>query len=89
LVKLPFEEHPLGDDNFLRTFSSDCQSEDFKWHIDLEDRKIKNLEPTDWKFQFDNQLPIAISGEIFVPAGVWHRLIKGSGILKLQITKIF
>jgi hypothetical protein len=89
LVKLPFEEHPLGDDVFVRIFSPDSNPDDFKWHIDLEDRKIKTLEPTDWKFQFDNQLPISLNGEIFVPTGVWHRLIKGSGNLKLEITKIY
>lgn len=89
MVKLPFEEHPLGDDVFVRIFSPDSNPDDFKWHIDLEDRKIKTLEPTDWKFQFDNQLPISLNGEIFVPTGVWHRLIKGSGNLKLEITKIY
>lgn len=89
MVKLPFKEHPLGDDVFVRIFSPDSNPDDFKWHIDLEDRKIKTLEPTDWKFQFDNQLPISLNGEIFVPTGVWHRLIKGSGNLKLEITKIY
>ena len=72
----------------MRVFYPELETEDLKWHIDLEDRVIRVVENTDWKFQFDNQLPIPFSGEIFVPAGVWHRLIKGNGQLKIKVTKL-
>jgi len=88
LVNYPFEEEKIGENVFIRLFSPELDSNEFKWHIDLEDRLINVVENTDWKFQFDNQLPITINGEIFVPAGVWHRIIKGTGHLKLKVTKL-
>ena len=40
-----------------------------------------------WKFQLDNELPKILStGDTFkIPAGVWHRVIKGAGNLKVKI----
>jgi hypothetical protein len=88
LVEFPFKEEKVSDNVFMRVFYPELETEDLKWHIDLEDRVIRVVENTDWKFQFDNQLPITFSGEIFVPAGVWHRLIKGNGQLKIKVTKL-
>lgn len=88
MVNLPFEEKDLGENVFLRLFDPQLETDELKWHTDLEDRIIRVVENTDWKFQFDNQLPIPFSGEIFVPAGVWHRLIKGNGQLKIKVTKL-
>lgn len=88
MVEFPFEEEKVSDNVFMRVFYPELETEDLKWHIDLEDRVIRVVENTDWKFQFDNQLPISFSGEIFVPAGVWHRLIKGNGQLKIKVTKL-
>jgi hypothetical protein len=88
LVEFPFKEEKVSDNVFMRVFYPELETEDLKWHIDLEDRVIRVVENTDWKFQFDNQLPIPFSGEIFVPAGVWHRLIKGNGQLKIKVTKL-
>ena len=42
---------------------------------------------TDWMFQFDNELPFQMEGKFFIPMGVYHRVIKGSGDLKLKIKK--
>jgi hypothetical protein len=39
-------------------------------------------------FQFDNQLPIEIKGPIEIKRGEYHRLIKGSGDLKISIKRI-
>jgi hypothetical protein len=36
----------------------------------------------------DNKLPQIIEGEIFIPAGEWHRVIKGTGNLLLRVHKI-
>jgi hypothetical protein len=38
-------------------------------------------------FQFDDELPFQMEGKIFIPMGVYHRVIKGSGDLKLKIKK--
>jgi hypothetical protein len=57
------------------------------WHRDKEDRIIESLEETDWMFQLDNQLPQKIEGQIFIPKEIYHRLIKGSGDLKIKLIK--
>jgi len=37
--------------------------------------------------QIDNELPKIID-KVFVPIGVYHRVIKGTGDLKVKITKL-
>jgi hypothetical protein len=88
MVNLPFKETPLGGSIYERTFKSDLSDEDLKWHWDEEDRIITPLHETDWKFQFDNNLPQSINNTIEIPKGVWHRLIKGSGDLTLKVHKL-
>ena len=72
---------------FIRNFKSNLNSEELKWHWDDEDRIIHPTDKTNWKFQFDNELPINIDSKIKVPKGTWHRLIKGDGDLTLIIEK--
>lgn len=72
---------------FIRNFKSNLNSEELKWHWDEEDRIISVCGETNWKFQFDNELPINIDSKIKVPKGTWHRLIKGDGDLTLIIEK--
>lgn len=69
-----------------RTFSKDTPPEELVWHMDDEDRTITPLNPTDWLFQFDNELPIPIEGNIRIPKHEIHRIIKGTGDLDLKIT---
>ena len=85
----PYIEEQLHNQTYLRIFPADTPEEDLKWHWDEEDRIVKPTEETDWKFQMDNELPIKIEREIFIPKGVFHRIIKGTGDLKLSVTKIF
>lgn len=85
---LPFKEEILADNLFIREFFQDTDSGEYMWHRDREDRIIKPLEKTNWRIQFDNELPIAIEGEIFIPMGVYHRVIKGTGNLKILLEKI-
>ena len=82
---LQFKQKKVSSDKVIRTFSQDTPSEEFKWHRDAEDRIIKPLQETDWKIQIDNQLPVAIKGIMEIPAGVYHRVIKGTGNLHLEI----
>lgn len=70
-----------------RVFESGVDSIDLKWHRDAEDRWIKSVGHTDWQIQLDNALPTALTEKVFIPAGEWHRLIKGSGELTLEIKK--
>jgi hypothetical protein len=57
------------------------------WHRDREDRIIESIGETDWQVQLDNELPKVIKGEVFIPMGVYHRVIKGTGDLKIKLTK--
>jgi hypothetical protein len=85
---LPFQETKLGDNEFIRVFSQDTDSGEYMWHRDREDRIIESIEPTDWRIQIDNELPKVMEGEVFIPMGVYHRLIKGTGNLKIKLQKI-
>jgi hypothetical protein len=85
---LPFKEQKISDNNYIRTFYQDVDSGDLYWHRDFEDRIIESIEKTDWKFQLDDKLPINIEGEIFIPKGVYHRLIKGTGDLMIRLQKL-
>jgi len=87
-MTLPFQETKLGDNTFIREFVQDTDSGEFMWHRDREDRIIESIEHTDWKIQLDNELPKNIEGEIFIPMGVYHRLIKGTRNLKIKLQKI-
>jgi hypothetical protein len=86
--KLPFDEVKLSDNIFIRTFYENVDSGELTWHRDREDRIIEPIGETNWGFQLDNQLPKKIEGEIFIPKGVWHRAIKGTGDLKIKLQKL-
>jgi hypothetical protein len=83
----PFIEHKISESVVIRAFSANTADEELQWHWDEEDRLVTPLEETDWQFQFDNELPFTIKGVINIPAGVIHRVIKGTGELKVKITK--
>lgn len=87
-MTLPFIEEEIGENTFIRTFKQETDSGEMVWHRDYEDRIIESIEETDWGFQLDNQLPISISGKIYIPKGVYHRLIKGKGDLKIKLIKL-
>ena len=86
---LPFQETKLSDNTFIRVFSQNTDSGEFTWHRDRENRIIESIEDTDWMIQIDNELPKVIEGEVFIPMGVYHRLIKGSDNLKIKLKKIY
>ena len=85
---LPFQENKISDNTFIRVFSQNTDSGEFMWHRDREDRIIESIKPTDWKIQIDNELPKVIEGEVFIPMGVYHRLIKGTNDLKVKLVKL-
>ena len=83
---LPFKEK-IDDNIRERTFSENTDEMDLKWHWDEQDRIVTPLHKTDWMLQFDNELPLnLIEGkEYFIPVGVYHRVIKGTGDLKIKV----
>lgn len=89
IEKLPFREI-LNSNHSLRVFSSDVNENELKWHFDNEDREITFLHDSDWRFQMDNQLPINITKDlkILIPEGEFHRIIKGTGDLKVRVKKL-
>ena len=86
--EFPFEENKIEENVFIRTFYNNIESGDLVWHRDREDRVIESIGKTNWTIQLDNQLPKEINSPTFIPMGVYHRLIKGDGDLKLKLIKI-
>lgn len=87
-MKLPLEETKISENTFIRVFKQETDSSEFMWHRDREDRIIEAIGETDWLFQMDDELPKKIEGKIFIPKDVYHRIIKGSGDLKIKLTKL-
>jgi hypothetical protein len=88
VIDKPYKEEYF-DGWFYRTFTEETAKSEMVWHRDREDRLIEPVEATDWLFQIENELPIPIEGQLFVPMGVWHRAVKGSGELKIRIKKLY
>ena len=86
-MALPFTEEGISKNVFIRTFTCDIDENELQWHWDEENRVVEPLDKNDWFFQFDNGLPFPIKEKINIPAGVIHRVIKGSTTLKVKITK--
>ena len=88
-MELPFSEK-INNGVYIRTFSSDLNENELKWHFDEEDRIVICENNTDWLFQFDNELPITINKNepIVIQKNIFHRIIKGTNNLKLKIKKL-
>jgi len=82
-----YKQTKISDNKFERTFSSDVPESELKWHRDKENRMVEILNDTDWYFQMDNEIPIPLKKgvKIEIPKEVYHRVIKGTGDLKILI----
>ena len=83
----PYIDLEVTDEYILRQFSENVDPIELLWHRDDEDRTVEIVGETDWKLQLDNSLPTSLQERIFIPRHEWHRVIKGTGILKLKIYK--
>lgn len=83
----PYIDLENTDQYILREFSQDIDPIELMWHRDDEDRLVEIIGETDWQLQLDNQLPTSMNQPIFIPRHEWHRVIKGTGSLKLKIHK--
>lgn len=84
--KKPYNE--IKENNIIRrSFSNDINEKSLTWHRDKKDRVIIVLENNDWMIQFDNEIPkkFNVNEELFIPKETFHRVIKGTGDLKLEI----
>lgn len=79
----------IHNNKILREFAHDTDSHELVWHRDKKDRIVRVLEGNGWKFQLDNMLPILLheGQEIFIPKETFHRVIKGTNTLKIEITE--
>jgi len=79
---------PYKEEEEIRYFSSELTEDDLVWHKDREDRIVEVIENTDWQFQFDNQLPQQLKSRLFIPKETYHRIITGTGDLKIKVVKL-
>ena len=83
----PYKDIEITDKYIVREFRENIDPIELLWHRDDENRTVEIIGETDWKLQLDNQLPTSINQPIFIPKHEWHRVIKGTGTLKLKIHK--
>lgn len=84
----PYKENKISENTFIREFKQQTDSSEYIWHKDKEDRIVEVIGNTDWLIQLDNELPKKMEGRIFIPKETFHRVIKGTGDLKVKLTKI-
>ena len=84
-MERPFDEEWMNREIVIRRFLPSVEDSELKWHWDEQDRVIEPLNQNDWLFQFDNGLPFPIKEKINIPAGVIHRVIKGTTELVVKI----
>ena len=84
----PYGEKRITNNVFIRTFDNTVNEKELYWHRDKEDRIITPLEKTDWKIQMDNEIPIIIEDNTFIPKNTYHRVIKGTQDLKIKLIKL-
>lgn len=84
----PYKETENGN-IIRRTFSDNIPESELVWHRDHEDRVVLPLNENNWMVQFDNELPMKLNvgEEFFIPKETFHRVIKGSGELQVEIIK--
>lgn len=83
---VPYQQ-VIQDNAKTRKFTLDVDSEELVWHRDEKDRYVTILEGEGWEFQLDNELPLELKkGDyIFIPNQAYHRIIKGTTDLVIQI----
>jgi hypothetical protein len=81
----PYTDIEKTDKYIIREFDDNIDPIELLWHRDDEDRTVEIIGETDWKIQLDNSLPTSLNQRIFIPRYLWHRVIKGTGTLRLKI----
>ena len=82
----PFKQFEEGNKT-IRVFEDSIDPDELIWHQDREDRLIKVIEANGWGYQLDNQLPLPLEEgqELFIPKMTYHRVIKGTGPLVVEV----
>jgi hypothetical protein len=87
----PYTDIEVTDKYIIREFDENIDPIELMWHRDLHSRNINVLEGKGWYFQRENELPLELNEgvNIFIPAGSWHRVIKGNSLLKIKIEESY
>ena len=85
-MNLPFNQFEQSG-SIIRVFNENISETELVWHQDREDRTIKVIEANGWGYQLDNQLPLPLENgqELFIPKMMYHRVIKGTGSLVVEV----
>ena len=85
----PYVQTSITSNKFLRTFPETVDEESLVWHRDVNTRHMRVIEVGDWYFQKDNILPakLKVDDEFIIWEMEYHRLIKESGHLIIEITE--
>ena len=83
----PYKDIEVGSNYVIREFDENIDPIELMWHRDREDRIVEVIEGNNWMVQLDNELPkkLVKENKVFIPKGVYHRIIKGEGDLKVKI----
>lgn len=83
----PYIEKQINESTLIRSFPSNTQEVDLKWHRDRQNRIIEVIHSNGWLFQRDDSVPTLLSsGDILeIAANEWHRIIKGEGEFVVKI----
>lgn len=86
-----YNQENISKFKFRRVFNENVDSDELIWHRDLLDRKVTVESGNDWMLQIDNELPKVLQeGQTYIiPRMVYHRVIKGTGDLKIIIDEGF
>jgi hypothetical protein len=82
-----YRDSDISDDTIVRSFTESIDPIELKWHRDDEDRTVVSISETDWMIQLENKLPQNLNSPVFISRGEWHRVIKGTGELRVKIIK--
>lgn len=82
----PYVNIHQPDGSFERTFE-DAEEMELVWHRDREDRTVVPVSGDGWMLQMENCLPVPLERDkkYFIQKGVYHRLIRGSTPLVINI----
>ena len=80
---------PYEDNQYGRTFDANASDEEYVWHRDHNDREVEIIEGEGWQLQIEDCLPMLLNDvkKVFIPKGVYHRLIKGYNTLRVKINE--
>lgn len=77
----------ISQNKFQRIFDINIDSTELVWHRDRKNRWVEIVQGGNWQFQMEDELPITLVAgmKIFIPKELFHRVIKGSDRLVINI----